>query len=98
MVFNYGSLFESLLQNFHDLLPQQDVLFINGFVVMIMAEQPVVVFCSFPYLLQKIREPVRLVVTASHEGDAGGGAVGNDVVTCQPTASRFRRASAYSSS
>ena len=47
---------------------------------MIMAEQPVVVFCSFPYLLQEIREPIRLVVTASHEGDAGGGAVGDDVV------------------
>ena len=45
-----------------------------------MAEQPVVVFCSFPYLLQEVREPVRLVVAASHEGDAGGSAVGDDVV------------------
>ena len=45
-----------------------------------MAEQPVVVFCSFPYLLQEVRESVRLVVAASHEGDAGGGAVGDDVV------------------
>ena len=36
-----------ILYNPHDLLPEQDVLFINGFVVMIMAEQPVVVFCSF---------------------------------------------------
>ena len=45
-----------------------------------MAEQPVVVFCSFPYLLQEIREPIRLVVAASHEGDTGGGAVGDDVV------------------
>ena len=33
--------------NPHDLLPQQDVLFINGFVVVVVAEQPVVVFCSF---------------------------------------------------
>ena len=31
----------------HDLLPQQDVLFINGFVVVVVAEQPVVVSCSF---------------------------------------------------
>jgi len=45
-----------------------------------MAEQPVVICCSFPDLLQKVREPVRLVVAASHEGDAGGGAVGDDVV------------------
>jgi len=56
------------------------VLFINGFVVMVVAEQPVVVSCSFPYLLQEVREPVRLVVAASHEGDAGGSAVGDDVV------------------
>ena len=47
---------------------------------MIVAEQPVVVSCSFPYLLQEIREPIRLVVAASHEGDTGGGAVGDDVV------------------
>ena len=38
------------------------------------------VFCSFPYLLQEVREPVRLVVTGPREGDAGGGAVGDDVV------------------
>ena len=56
------------------------MLFVNGFVVMIMAEQSVVIFCSFPYLLQEIREPVRLVVAAPHEGDAGGSAVGDDVV------------------
>ena len=47
---------------------------------MIMAEQPVVVFCSFPYLLQEVREPVRLIVAAPREGDAGGSAVGDDVV------------------
>ena len=62
------------------MLPQQDVLFINGFVVVVMAEQPVVVFCSFLHLLQEVREPIRLVVAASHEGDAGGSAVGDDVV------------------
>ena len=56
------------------------MLFINGFVVVVVAEQPVVVFCSFPYLLQEIREPIRLVVAAPHEGDAGGSAVGDDVV------------------
>ena len=55
------------------------MLFVNGFVVMIVAEQPVVIFCSFLHLLQEIREPVRLVVTGPHEGDAGGGAVGEDV-------------------
>ena len=37
------------------------MLFVNGFVVMIMAEQPVVVFRSFFDLLQEVREPVRLV-------------------------------------
>ena len=56
------------------------MLFINGSVVVVVAEQPVVVSCSFPHLLQKVREPVRLVVAVSHEGDAGGGAVGDDVV------------------
>jgi len=56
------------------------MLFINGFVVVIMAEQPVVVSCSFPYLLQEVRETIRLVVAAPREGDAGGGAVGDDVV------------------
>ena len=38
------------------------------------------IFCSFLHLLQEIREPIRLVVAASHEGDAGGSAVGDDVV------------------
>ena len=56
------------------------MLFVNGSVVVVVAEQPVVVSCSFPYLLQEVREPVRLVVAASHEGDAGGSAVGDDVV------------------
>lgn len=56
------------------------MLFVNGSVVVVMAEQPAVVFCSFPYLLQEVCEPVRLVVAASHEGDAGGGAVGDDVI------------------
>ena len=56
------------------------MLFINGSVVVVVAEQPVVVSCSFPYLLQEVREPICLVVTASHEGDAGGGAVSDDVV------------------
>ena len=56
------------------------MLFVNGSVVVVVAEQPVVVSCSFPYLLQEVREPVRLVVAASHEGDAGWGAVGDDVV------------------
>ena len=56
------------------------MLFVNGSVVVVMAEQPAVVFCSFPYLLQEVCEPVRLVVAAPHEGDAGGSAVGDDVV------------------
>ena len=47
---------------------------------MVVAEQPVVVFCSFPYLLQEVREPICLVVTGLHEGDVGGSAVGDDVV------------------
>lgn len=47
---------------------------------MIVAEQPVVVFCSFPYILQEVREPICLVVTGLHEGNAGGGAVCDDVV------------------
>lgn len=47
---------------------------------MIVAEQPVVVFCSFLHLLQEVRKPVRLVVAAPREGDAGGRAVGDDVV------------------
>ena len=80
MIFNCGSLFEPVLQDLHDLLPEQDVLFVNGFVVVVMAEQPVVVFRSFFDLLQEIREPVRLVVAAAHEGDAGGSTVGDDVV------------------
>ena len=62
------------------MLPQQNVLFVNGFVVVIMAEQPVAVFRSFFDLLQEVRESVRLVVTGPHEGDAGGSAVGDDVV------------------
>ena len=45
-----------------------------------MAEQPVAVSCPFLYLLQEVRESVRLVVAAPHEGDAGGSAVGDDVV------------------
>ena len=56
------------------------MLFINGPVVVVMAEQPVVVFCSFPYILQEVREPICLVVTGLHEGNAGGGAVCDDVV------------------
>ena len=89
MIFNCGSLFEPVLQDLHDLLPQQDVLFVNGFVVMIMAEQSVVIFCSFPYLLQEIREPVRLVVAAPHEGDAGGSAVGDEALLQHDVSSCF---------
>ena len=56
------------------------MLFVNGFVVVIMAEQPVVVFCSFFDLLLEVCEPICLVVTAPHEGDACGSAVGDDVI------------------
>ena len=56
------------------------MLFVNGFVVVVVAEQPVVIFCSLLYLLQEVREPIRLVVAAPCEGNAGGSAVGDDVV------------------
>ena len=56
------------------------MFFINGSVVVVVAEQPVVICCSFPHLLQEVREPICLVVSAPREGDAGGSAVGDDVV------------------
>ena len=49
-------------------------------VVMIVTEQPVVVFCLFFNLLQKVCQPVRFVVPRSGKGDARRGAVGDDVI------------------
>ena len=53
---------------------------INGFVVMVVAEQPVVVLGPVFDLLEEVRQVVRHVVPGELEGDAGGGAVGEDVV------------------
>ena len=49
----------------YDLLPEQYVLFINGPVVMVMAEQPVMVVRSLLDLLQEVCKRVCLIVTVS---------------------------------
>ena len=45
------------------------MLFINGPVVVVMAEQPVVIMCSLLDLLQKICERVCLIVAVFHESN-----------------------------
>jgi len=56
------------------------VLFINGPVVVVMAEQPVVIMCSLLDLLQEICERVCLIVSVFHESNAGGSAVRDNIV------------------
>ena len=53
---------------------------INGFVAVVVSKQPVVVLCPVFDLLEEVRQVVRRVVLGELEGDAGGGAVGEDVV------------------
>ena len=62
------------------MLPQEDVLGINGSVVMVVAKQPVVVLGPVFDLLEEVRQVIRHIVPGELEGDAGGGAVGEDVV------------------
>ena len=51
---------------------------INGLVVMVVSEQPVVVLGPVFDLLEKVRQVIRHVVPGELEGDAGWGAVGKD--------------------
>ena len=62
------------------MLPQEDVLGINGFVSVVVPEQPVVVLHPVFDLLEEVRQVIRHIVPRELEGDAGGGAVGEDVV------------------
>ena len=68
------------LQNLHDLFPQENMFGINGFVVMVVVKQPVVVLGPVFDLLEEVRQAVCYVVPGELEGDAGGGTVGEDVV------------------
>ena len=62
------------------MLPQEDVLGINDFVVMVVPEQLVVVLCPVFDLLEEVRQVIRHIVSGKLEGNAGGCAVGEDVV------------------
>ena len=53
---------------------------INGSVVVVVTEQPVVVLGPVLDPLEEVRQVIRHVVPGELEGDAGGGAVGEDVV------------------
>ena len=53
---------------------------INGFVVVVVAEQPVVVLGIVFNFLEEVRQVVRRVVPGELKGDAGGDAVGEDIV------------------
>ena len=64
----------------HDLLPKENVLFVHRLIVMKMAEQPVVVLCPVFDLLEEVRQVIRHIVSGKLEGNAGGCAVGEDVV------------------
>ena len=44
------------------MLPQEDVLGINGFVAVVVAEQPVVVLCPLFDLLEEVRQVIRHIV------------------------------------
>ena len=56
------------------------MLGVNSSVAVVVAEQPVVVLGPVFDLLEEVRQVVRHVVPGELEGDAGGGAVGEDVV------------------
>lgn len=56
------------------------MLFINGPVVVVMAEQPVVIMRSLLDLLQEICERACLIVAVFHESNAGGSAV-RDIIS-----------------
>lgn len=53
---------------------------INGFVAVVVPEQPVVVLCPLFDLLEEVRQVVRHIVPGELESNAGGGAVSEDVV------------------
>ena len=55
---------------------------INGFVVMVVSEQPVVILGPVFDLLEEVRQVIRHIVPGELEGDAGRGAMGDDVVYC----------------
>ena len=59
-------------QDLYDLFPKQDVFLVHRAVVMEVSEEPVFIFQSPVYHLQKFREMVCLVVTVLRQGDAGG--------------------------
>ena len=71
---------------------------INGFVAVVVPEQPVVVLCPLFDLLEEVRQVIRHIVPRELEGDAGGGAVGEDVVHRPTVGVQVFLASAYSSS
>ena len=54
------------------MLPQEDVLGINGFVVMVVAKQPVMVLGPVFDLLEEVCQVIRHIVPRELEGDAGG--------------------------
>ena len=45
---------------------------INGFVAVVVPEQPVVVLCPLFDLLEEVRQVIRHIVPRELEGDAGG--------------------------
>ena len=57
---------------------------INSFVVMVVAEPPVVVLCPVFDLLEKVSQAIRRVVPRELEGNTGGCAVGEDIVHRKP--------------
>ena len=67
-------------QDLYDLLPKQDVFLSHRAVVMEVSKEPVFIFQSPVYHLQKFREMVRFVVAVHRQGNAGGGAVGDHIV------------------
>ena len=73
--FTYPALYQ-----LYDLFPQQDVLWIDLTVVVVVSEQPAAELQPAVDQLQKIRERIRLVVPVHPLGNAGGGAVGEHIV------------------
>lgn len=73
-----------LSNDLYHLLPQEDVLLIDSPVVVVMPEQPVVVILFSFDLLQKIGEGIWGKIRVQLLLDAGGCAVGDDVVCLIP--------------
>ena len=73
-------LFAVTLYDLHDWFPEQDMLIVDCLIAVVVPKQPVMIPGLFPYLLEEIRERVRLIARIDGQGKISWGTVGYDVI------------------